>query len=88
MTALLDAFRKTNPDAVPFALTLVAKRLKEPWQIMRLATKAARSKKVADVAATPYAIAVPMVLDRLEDKPRHCGSRLKQQSRADRQGAS
>ena len=35
---------------------------------MRLATKAARSKKAADVAATPYAIAVPMVLDRLEDK--------------------
>jgi hypothetical protein len=68
LTSLLDAFRAKNPDAVPFALTLVAQRLKEPWQILRLATKAARSKNVADVAATPYAVAVPMVLDQLEDK--------------------
>jgi hypothetical protein len=68
MTVLLDAFRKKNPDAVPFALTLVAKRLKEPWQILRLATKPARSKNAADVAATPYAIAVMMVLDQIEDK--------------------
>jgi hypothetical protein len=68
ITALLDAFRKKNPDAVPFALALIAKRLKEPWQILRLATKAARSKSVTDVAAAPYAVAVPMVLDQLEDK--------------------
>ena len=44
------------------------KRLKTPWQLIRLATKAAASKNAADVAATPYAIAVSMVLDRLEDK--------------------
>jgi hypothetical protein len=68
MAALLDSFRKKNPEAVPFALTLVAKRLKEPWQILRLATKAARSKIASDVAATPYAIAVQMVLDQIEDK--------------------
>jgi hypothetical protein len=65
---LLDAFAKKTPDAVAFALALVALRLKTPWHLMRLATKAARSKKVADVAATPYAIAVSMVLDRIEDK--------------------
>ena len=34
------------------------------------ATKAASSKNAADVAATPYAVAVTMVLDRLEDKRR------------------
>lgn len=68
MTALLDAFRKKSPEAVPFALALVAKRLKEPWQLLRLATKAASSKNAADVAATPYAIAVSMALDQLEDK--------------------
>ena len=68
MVALLDGFRKKHPEAVPFALTLVAKRLKQPWQILRLATKAARSKSAADVAATPYAIAVDMVLDQIEDK--------------------
>jgi hypothetical protein len=65
---LLDFFAKKNADAVAFALALVALRLKTPWQVIRLATKAARSKKAADVAATPYAVAVSMVLDRLEDK--------------------
>jgi hypothetical protein len=68
MVLLLDGLRKKQPEAVPFALTLVAKRLKEPWQLMRLATKAARSKNVADVITTPYAMTVPMVLDLVEDK--------------------
>ncbi|MGY3448832.1 hypothetical protein [Bradyrhizobium sp. USDA 4353] len=68
MALLLDGLRKKEPEAVPFALTLVAKRLKEPWQVMRLATKAARSKNVADVISAPYAATVPMVLDQLEDK--------------------
>jgi hypothetical protein len=68
MTALLDAFRKQSAAALPFALTLVAKRLKTFWQLVRLATEAAPSKNAADIAATPYAIVVSMVLDRLEDK--------------------
>lgn len=67
MTGLLDVFGKKHADAIPFALALVASRLKTPWQLIRLATKAAPSKNAADVAATPYAIAVSMVLDRLED---------------------
>jgi hypothetical protein len=67
-TALLDAFGEKNADALPFALALVAKRLKTSWQLIRLASKAAASKNAADLAATPYAITVSMVLDRLEDK--------------------
>lgn len=67
ITALLDAFKMKHADVVPFALALVARRLKTPWQLFRLATKAASSKNAADVAATPYAITVSMVLDRLED---------------------
>jgi hypothetical protein len=35
---------------------------------MRLATKPARSRRAADIAATPYAIAVSMVLDQVDDK--------------------
>jgi hypothetical protein len=65
---LLDAFSKGNAEQLPFALSLVAARLKAPWQLIRLATKDAASKNAADVAATPYAIAVSMVLERLEDK--------------------
>jgi hypothetical protein len=68
VTALLDAFAKTNADVLPFALALVAKRLRTQWQLIRLATKAAPGKNAADIAATPYAITVSMVLDRLDDK--------------------
>jgi hypothetical protein len=65
---LLEAFGATHAEALPFALTLIANRLRTPWQLIRLATKAAPSKNAADIAATPFAIAVSMVLDRLDDK--------------------
>jgi hypothetical protein len=67
-----DALAKFNA-ALPAAIqkfddARVARRLKTSWQLIRLATKAASSKNAADVAATPYAIVVSMVLDRLEDR--------------------
>jgi hypothetical protein len=68
ITALLDKLGKAQAEAIPFALALVAARLKAPWQLIRFATKAAASKNATDVAAAPYAIAVSMVLDRLEDQ--------------------
>ena len=68
VTALLDSLGKNHADVLPFALALVARRLKTQWQLIRLATKAAPSKNAADIAATPYAMTVSMVLDRLEDK--------------------
>jgi hypothetical protein len=68
VSPLLAAFAKTNPEQLPFALMLVARRLKIQWQLIRLATKAAATKNAADVAATPYAAAVSIVLDRMEDK--------------------
>jgi hypothetical protein len=64
----LDAFRAKYADAMPFALTMVAKRLKTPWHLIRFATKTARSKTAADIAAAPYAIAVAMVLEQLDDR--------------------
>jgi hypothetical protein len=64
----LDAFGKDHAEELPFALALVALRLKTPWQLIHLATKAAPSKRAANIAATPYAITVSMVLDRLDDK--------------------
>lgn len=68
ITAQLDAFKKANPEALPFALALLARRLKTPWQLVRIATKPAASKSAADVAAAPYAFVVHMVLDQLDDK--------------------
>ncbi|MDH2357571.1 hypothetical protein QCM80_44645 [Bradyrhizobium sp. SSUT112] len=68
ITARLDAFKKAHPEALPFALALLARRLKTPWQLVRLATRPAASKSAADVAAAPYACVVHMALDRLDDK--------------------
>ena len=79
VTPLLGAFAKTNPEQVAFALALVAGRLKPHWQLIRLATKAAPTKNAADIAATPYAIVVTMVLDRLQDKRELLRAALKQE---------
>jgi hypothetical protein len=68
ITALLDGFGKKHAEALPFALTLVAERLKTQWHLIRLATKSASGKKAAEIAATPYAITVSMVLDRIDDQ--------------------
>ena len=68
VAALLDAFGKDHADVIPFALALLAGRLRTPWQLIRLATKAAPGKNAADITATPYAITLSMVMDRLDDK--------------------
>jgi hypothetical protein len=68
ITQLLAGFGKDHAEELPFALTLVAARLRTSWHLIRLATKPAPGKNAADIAATPYAITVSMVLDRLDDK--------------------
>jgi hypothetical protein len=65
--SLLDPFGGKNPDAIPFALTIVANHLKKPWQLVRVTTKTTKSKNTG-AAATSYLIAVSMVLNQLEDK--------------------
>ena len=65
---LLDAFRKSHTEELAFAMALVGARLKTPWQLIRLTTRLSPSKNAADIAATPYGIAVTMVLDQLDDK--------------------
>jgi hypothetical protein len=71
LTKVLDqlkALKAANADAVPFALTIVARRLATPWQLLHLATKVVDSKAPAAIAAKPYALAVSMVLDQIDDK--------------------
>jgi hypothetical protein len=79
ITELLGALRKTNADEIPFAL---------PLQLIRLATMAASTKNAADIAATPNAIAVSMVLDRLDDNLLALRAALKKRARPCRQGTS
>lgn len=50
---------------MPFALTLAMGRMQMPWQIFRLATRAADSDSEFRVASTPQAIAVTMAIQYL-----------------------
>lgn len=51
-----------TPQLLPFALSLVMKRLAAPWQIIRLAIKMAASDDEIRVAATPYGVAVTIAV--------------------------
>ncbi len=53
-------------DFVLYGLIMLSNRLAAPWQLIRLATRAAGSDLVERVAATPYAAAVTIALNDLE----------------------
>src|ERR1700739_2314615 len=56
-----------TPQMLPFALSLIMQRLTAPWQIIRLAIKMAASDDEIRVAATPYGVAVTIVLHDLSN---------------------
>jgi hypothetical protein len=64
----LKALKASNADAIPFALTIIVRRLAMPWQLLHLATKVVESKAPAAIAATPYALAVSMLLDQIDER--------------------
>jgi hypothetical protein len=59
--------RSAQPaDACLFGLIMVSNRLAAPWQLIRIARRAAESEDVGRIAGTPYAVAVDIVLSDLE----------------------
>jgi hypothetical protein len=64
--ALLDSPVAGGPPLFLHALVIVMSRLAAPWQLIRLATRAAGSDSAARVAETPYEITVSMVLSEME----------------------
>jgi len=63
---LLDSLlAKHQPVFLP-ALLLVMSRLAAPWQLIRLATRAAESDVASRVAESPYGVAVTIVLAEME----------------------
>jgi hypothetical protein len=62
VSASFSALSLQTPQLLPFALSLVMLRLTAPWQIIRLAIKTAASDDEVRVAATPYGVAVTIVL--------------------------
>jgi hypothetical protein len=53
-------------DLFLYGLILVMSRLAAPWQLIRIASRAADSDETARIAETPYAVAVAIVLCEIE----------------------
>ena len=64
--ALLESPVARHRDVYVYALVLVMNRLASPSQLVRLAIRAADSDMVSKIAATPYAVAVDMVLTEID----------------------
>ena len=73
----LDAALATKPDVMLYVLVLLLNRLAASWQLIRFATKAAGGDTAARVGATPYGIAVTIVLAELERMVRELAADLK-----------
>jgi hypothetical protein len=66
MKHLLDSRLCAEHNLQPYAMIMVANRLAVPWQLIRLAVKAAESDDVARIANSPYAPAVTITLGDIE----------------------
>lgn len=63
----LDRLGARKADAFVYCLILVMNRLAAPWQLVRIATRAAESDDTSRVAESPYAAAVNIVLGEAEN---------------------
>src|SRR5262249_2692828 len=63
---LLDSRLCADRSLQPYAMIMVANRLAVPWQLIRLAVRAAETDDAARIAASPYAPAVSITLGDIE----------------------
>ncbi|HUC51590.1 MAG TPA: hypothetical protein VMA30_19580 [Xanthobacteraceae bacterium] len=63
----LDHVGARKTDAFVYCLILVMNRLASPWQLVRIASRAAEGDDTARIAETPYAAAVGIVLGEAEN---------------------
>jgi hypothetical protein len=83
--ALLDgATAQKSPETVArkadiflYGFILVMGRLGSPWQLIRIAARAAESDDTARIAETPFAVAVTIVLGEVEGMVRELCAELK-----------
>jgi hypothetical protein len=75
--APLDSAAAVKSDLFLYSLVLVMSKLAAPWQLLRLATKAANSDTAKRVAETPYAVAVQIVLEEVDRRVRELAADLK-----------
>ena len=75
--AQLDSPVAAKSDLFLYSLVLVMSKLAAPWQLIRLATKAASSDDAKRIAETPYAVAVQIVLEEVDRRVRELAADLK-----------
>jgi hypothetical protein len=61
-----DGSAPRKADVIRYGLIMVMNRLTSPWQLIRIAVRAADSDDTARIAETPYAVAVTLVLSEIE----------------------
>jgi hypothetical protein len=75
--AQVDSPVAAKSDLFLYSLVLVMSKLASPWQLIRLATKAAGSDEAKRIAETPYAVAVQIVLEEVDRRVRELAADLK-----------
>ena len=75
--AQLDSPVAAKSDLFLYSLVLVMSKLASPWQLIRLATRAAGSDDAKRIAETPYAVAVQIVLEEADRRVRELAADLK-----------
>ena len=75
--AQLDAPSAVKSDLFLYSLVLVMSKLAAPWQLLRLATRAANSDTAKRIAETPYSVAVQIVLEEVDRRVRELAADLK-----------
>ena len=73
----LDSPAAVKSDLFLYSLVLVMSKLAAPWQLLRLATRAANSDTAKRIAETPYAVAVEIVLEEVDRRVRELAADLK-----------
>ena len=75
--AQIDLALEAKSDLFLYSHVLVMSKLAAPWQLIRLATKAAGGDDAKRIAETPYAVAVHIVLEEADRRVRELAADLK-----------
>jgi hypothetical protein len=75
--AQLDASVSGRSDLFLYSLVLVMSKLASPWQLVRLAIRAAGSDDAKRIAETPYAVTVQIALEEADRRVRELATDLK-----------
>ena len=75
--AQFDVALGDEADLFLYALVLLMSRLASPWQLIRLATRAAESDDTRRIAETPYVVTLDVVLEEIDRRVRELAGDLK-----------